>query len=524
MPMKAKLLMIQGTGSHVGKSLLVTALCRHFARQGYRVAPFKAQNMSLNSAVCCGGGEIGRAQALQATACYRAPSVDMNPVLLKPSSPTGCQVVVLGAPLGSVSASEYGRYSGPILKAVTDAFDRLASVNDIVILEGAGSPAEVNLLDRDIANMRMAEHAGAPVILVGDIERGGVFAALLGTWMIVPHPELVQGYIINKFRGDAALLGSGIAFLERRTGVPTLGVVPFRDPQLPEEDSLALPRGVSAGRKSERLADADAESDPTFAPARNLTIGIVRLPHISNFTDFQPLEREPGVTVRYIASVEEVADADVVILPGTKSTVADLEELRAAGLAAAIIARAKKDRPVLGICGGYQMLGDEIEDEPRVESPRDHTEGLRLLPITTRFSPEKATATMDATLVGTHERVHAYQIQHGRVSARGGLPLFEIADNHSNHPEGCRVGRVWGTSLHGIFDEPGARRSILEQWRQWCQGTVPAGGGPSSGMVADFSAAQLLDQQLDAWSSFVVKSLDMVRLHALVGLETAGHD
>ena len=484
--MGAKTLMLQGTASHVGKSLLTAALCRILTQQGYRVAPFKAQNMSLNAAVC-EGGEIGRAQALQAAACRRPATVDMNPLLLKPCGTGGCQLIVQGRPAGFMAAAEHGRYSPAIIAAVEQSFERLTASHDIVVLEGAGSPAEVNLLDRDIANMWMAERADAPVLMVGDIERGGVFAALLGTWLLVPHAARIRGFLVNKFRGDAGLLTSGLKFLQQRTGVPVLGVVPYGDPQLPEEDSLALGARADAGA--------------------GLKIGVVRLPHLANFTDFEPLERTPGVALRYVATVEELRQSQAVILPGTRSSVADLAWLRHTGLADALAGQAAAGIPVLGICGGFQMLGAGISDEHGVESGELQTPGLQLLPVSTRFGRDKVTTQVTARLQAGAESGPAYQIHHGRVTRDGGMPLFTMESAHGLiGEEGCRRGHIWGTTLHGVFDAPGLRRQILQDWAAWDAGPTAA---PET----------TLDARLDAWADWVRRSVAITEIFALAGLQ-----
>ncbi len=486
--MRARTLMVQGTASHVGKSLLTAAFCRILTQEGYRVAPFKAQNMSLNAAVC-DGGEIGRAQALQAAACRRTATVDMNPLLLKPCGSGGCQLIVQGQPAGFIKAAEHGRYPAAIVAAVEQSFERLATSHDVVVLEGAGSPAEVNLLDRDIANMWMAERADAPVLLVGDIERGGVFASLLGTWLLVPQATRIRGFLINKFRGDASLLTPGLEFLRQRTGVPVLGVVPYGDPQLPEEDSLGL-------------ANRRMEGD-------GLQIGVVRLPHLANFTDFEPLQRHPGVTLRYVATVEELQQVHVVIVPGTRSTVDDLAWLRGTGLADALRRRAGAATPVLGICGGFQMLGASIADDHGVESREPLTAGLGLLPVRTRFDRDKVTDHVTVALLGTEERGPAYRIHHGRVMREDGAALFHIQDAQGQlSDEGSRRGRTWGTTLHGIFDDPGVRQHILRMWAAWCGVRLPEQGETKDD----------LDVRLDAWAGWVRQAVAVPEILALTGV------
>ena len=357
--MTAKTLMIQGTASSAGKSLLVAALCRIFHQDGVRVAPFKAQNMALNSFVTREGHEMGRAQVVQAQAAGLEPHVDMNPILLKPEQDARSQVVVMGKPWAALAAGEYYRRKGELWSVVTAALDRLRERYDLVVIEGAGSPAEINLRESDIVNMAVARYARAPVLLVGDIDRGGVFAALVGTMVLLEEGErrLIKGFVINKFRGDVTLLHDGLTMLEERTGVPVLGVVPFiRDLQIAEEDSVALDgvsqagdRGQGTGEKGQGISD-------------KVDIAVIRLPRISNFDDFDALALEEGVQVRFVDDPDRLGHPQAVILPGTKSTIADLLWLRRVGLARAICALAENGIPVVGICGGYQMLGRTISD------------------------------------------------------------------------------------------------------------------------------------------------------------------
>ena len=407
----ARTLMIQGTASSVGKSILVAALCRIFRQDGYRVAPFKAQNMALNSFVTAEGGEIGRAQAVQAEAAGIAPTVDMNPVLLKPTADTGCQVIVLGKVARTISASDYYRYTPSLLETIAGSLSRLRSAYDIVVIEGAGSPAEINLKDREIVNMRVARMSGTPVLLVGDIDRGGVFASLVGTLELLDEDErrYVKGLIINKFRGDLELLQPGLEFLEKRTGKPVLGVVPyFRDIRIAQEDSVYLDERV------ENTASHD------------LDIAVIRLPHISNYDDFDPLE-EAGCLVRYVAQRFELGNPHLIILPGTKSTVTDLQYLRQSGLASSILIKAKAGTPVVGICGGYQMLGQKILDPQGVESAEAEVSGLGLLDVVTTFAPEKSTRQVRARVLsdlgllsGTKgQELEGYEIHMGQTDSRG---------------------------------------------------------------------------------------------------------
>ena len=360
---QGKVLMVQGTTSHAGKSLMATALCRIFAQDGLRVAPFKAQNMSLNSFVTPDGGEFGRAQAVQAEAARVAPTVEMNPILLKPEGNRKSQVVVMGKPMQVASAREYYRMKLRLWPLVTQALDTLRAQYDIVVIEGAGSPAEINLKEHEIVNMRVARYANAPVVIVGDIDRGGVFASLVGT-MVLLEPEeraLVKAFVINKFRGDPSLLDSGFEMLRERTGVDVAGVIPwFDDIHIPEEDSLGL----------------DAGTQPDAPTDKHIDIAVVRLPHIANFDDFDPLRQEPSVRMRFVGRVEDMGAPDLIALPGSKTTVADLEWMRSGGIADAVKSRRRAGTPVVGICGGYQMLGERILDPDGVESPYPRDAGL----------------------------------------------------------------------------------------------------------------------------------------------------
>jgi len=380
---KAKTIMIQGTASSAGKSILVAALCRIFRQDGYRTAPFKAQNMALNSYVTAEGGEIGRAQAVQAEAAGIPPTLDMNPILLKPTTDSRSQVIVMGKADRTISASDYYQYAPSLLETIEQSLERLRSAYDMVVMEGAGSPAEINLKDREIVNMRVAKMSGTPVLLVGDIDRGGVFASLVGTLELLNEDEreYIKGMIINKFRGDIKLLQPALDFLEERIGKPVLGVIPyFRDIRIAQEDSVYL------DERNEGAGTGD------------LDIAVVRLPHISNYDDFDPLEEE-GCLVRYITQRSEVGNPHLIILPGTKSTIADLEQLRQSGLATSILAKAKAGTLVVGICGGYQMLGKKILDPHGAESDKKEVEGLGLLDVVTEFARDKSTSQVRARVL-----------------------------------------------------------------------------------------------------------------------------
>ncbi len=462
-------LMIQGTASHVGKSVLTAAFGRWLRDRGLRVAPFKAQNMSLNSAVTARGEEIARSQAAQAEALGVEPTADMNPVLLKPLD-QGCQVVVQGHGVGVMSIHEYYAYKPHAWRAITQSYDRVAAAHDAVVLEGAGSPVEINLKANDLVNMRMAHHAGAAVVLVADIERGGVFAQLVGTWELLEpaERERVVGFVINKFRGDASLLRSGLDYLRERTGRPVLGVLPY-DPtvQLEEEDSLGL-----------EAATATAEVE----------VAVLRLPGISNFTDFAALARAPGVAVCYVSEPGQLQAPDLVILPGTRTTVRALEWLRAGGLAT-VLQRlaARPDGPyLLGVCGGLQLLGRTIADPYGVESACAHAEGLGLLDIDTVFAPRKMLHRVEASVVAPGSLCHGcplvgYEVHSGTSSRRDGTrpwlrlqrqPGDEITDDGAVSADG----RVCGGYVHGLFDDARFCRALVDVLRRR-RGLAPLADG-----------------------------------------------
>ena len=468
-------LLILGTSSGAGKSTLVAGLCRWLARQGRRVAPFKAQNMSLNSYVGIDGGELGRAQALQAWAAGIEPDTRMNPILLKPGSPTRSQLVVRGQPAGELEARSWAR-RGALAPVVAAAFAELREEYDVVICEGAGSPAEINLRASDLVNLGFARAHGVPALLVADIDRGGAFAALTGTLAVLEprDQDLVRGFVLNRFRGDPALLGDGLEHLARLTGRPTLGVVP----ELP-------------GRELDTEDRTDWGSFGGGAPPRgldSLRVGVVMLPYASNLTDLDALALEPGVRVRPLWWPAEADDCDLVIVPGSRATVADLTWLRARGFDAVLARRAAAGRPVLGICAGYQMLGRVIDDP--IESGAGQVAGLGLLPVTTAFTPTKVVARTRAVVAGSP--VTGYQIHHGRVTREGGDPL--LAD------EGCRVGAVAGTTWHGLFEADAWRRSYLAG--------VAAAAGRSfvADPTTDFAAARAA--RLDALADAVDQHLD----------------
>lgn len=472
----AHTLMIQGTASHVGKSVIAAAFCRLFARAGYRVAPFKAQNMSNNSFVTREGGEMGRAQAFQAQAAGVEPHVDMNPILLKPGADTSAQVVVLGQPVQALEAREYHAYQKIAFGAVKSAFARLQRQYDLIVIEGAGSPAEINLRGRDIVNMKVAALANAPVLLVGDIERGGVFASLVGTMALLRPSERkrVRGYLINKFRGDSTLLDSGLAFLEKRTGVPVLGVLPYLfGIPVDEEDAVSLAPlpGLSATPPPSPDASRQERAEGQEWAVR---IGVIHLPHISNATDFAPLAALPDVVVRYIDSPETFGSPDVVILPGTKSTVADCDWLQQQGLADCVRAHAARGGWVIGICGGYQMLGREVRDEEGIESSRRSAAGLGLLPVVTHFETRKQLTQAEAVCLLPElkgAKVRGYEIHQGRTTADAGTPAaFQITrlfDTLTARSDGAGASAsLFGTYLHGLFDHADFRSAYLNRLRE----------------------------------------------------------
>ena len=459
--------MVQGTASSVGKSLLVAGLCRLFRADGINVAPFKSQNMSLNSAVTPDGLEIGRAQAVQAEAAGLVPSVEMNPILLKPEGPGRTQVVVMGRPAFSLSAAEYHAHKPTLHGIIADCLATLRRRHDLVIIEGAGSPAEVNLKDRDIVNMHVARLADAPVLLAGDIDRGGVFAAFVGTLELLEpdERERVKAFVINKFRGDLSLLEPGLDFLRQRTGKAVLGVVPYLPHlRIADEDSLSLESRTGRARPG---------------PER-LDIAVVGLPHISNYDDVAALEHEAGVLVRFVRSRDELWGADLVILPGSKATVVDLGWLRETGIAQCIEQRARAGGLVLGICGGCQMLGEKIEDPDRVESAEPCAEGLGLLGLCTRFTRDKTTTVLrarvlEACFLGDPVElgeITGYEIHMGQVSVSANVRSpFQIVDRNGTPTcvaDGAisASGNVIGTLIHGLLEHPGLRGSLLAALRQ----------------------------------------------------------
>ncbi len=518
--MNGRALMIQGSSSSAGKSLLVAALCRLFARRGVRVAPFKAQNMSNNAAVCADGAEIGRAQALQAWAAGVAPEAAMNPVLLKPEADQQSQVIVQGRPWKRLSARHYAQTRDALWPVVTQALDDLRNRFELVVIEGAGSPVELNLREQEIVNMSVARYAGAPVLLVGDIDRGGIFAQLLGTlWLLEPaERRLVQGLVINKFRGDPALFVDGVRMLEERGEVPVLGVVPWiRDLDLPEEDAVALESGAAV-----RNAGGALE------------IAVIHLPRISNFDDFDPLRREPGVRLRSVRTRGELGSPHVVILPGSKSTLADLVWLREEGLAEAIERLAAQGRGVVGVCGGYQMLGRHLQDRDGVESAHRDLPGLGLLPIETTFDPAKVTRQVqgvvehDPHCPGCRGRVlRGYEIHHGR--SHGGAGWLRLLDGEGM-VRGETVGavspsgRIWGCYLHGLFENDAFRRAWLNQVRRDAAVIPPGDEGCSGLSEGEECWSVRVERSLDRLTDAVEAALDLSRLEQIVWNPQGGEE
>ncbi|MFD5098209.1 cobyric acid synthase [Streptomyces albidochromogenes] len=494
-------LLVAGTTSDAGKSVVTAGICRWLVRRGVKVAPFKAQNMSLNSFVTREGAEIGRAQAMQAQAARVEPTALMNPVLLKPGSDRSSQVVLLGKPVGEMSARGFfGGTGGPspgrtlhggrqeaLLGTVTDCLRELRGTYDAVICEGAGSPAEINLRRTDIVNMGIARAARFPVVVVGDIDRGGVFASFFGTTALLSREdqELVAGYLVNKFRGDVSLLEPGLDMLEGLTGRRTYGVLPYAHGLgIDEEDGL-------------RVSLRGAVRESVVAPPVGedvLRVAVCAVPLMSNFTDVDALAAEPGVVVRFVDRAEELVDADLVVVPGTRGTVKALEWLRERGLAAALARRAAEGRPVLGICGGFQLLGERVEDD--VESKAGTVDGLGLLPVRVRFAVEKTLARPVGTALG--EPVAGYEIHHGVAEVLGGDAFLD----------GCRVGSVWGTHWHGSLESDAFRRAFLRE--------VAAAAGRRFVPAPDTSFEALREEQLDRLGDLIEEHADTDALLRLI--------
>lgn len=496
--MRGKSLMIQGTASSVGKSVLCAAILRIMKQDGYRVAPFKAQNMALNSFVTKDGLEMGRAQVVQAQAAGIEPDVRMNPVLLKPTGDKRSQVILDGRAVDSMTAMEYHEYKPALRQKIKETYEELERSVDCVVIEGAGSPAEINLREGDIVNMSMAESADAPVILVGDIDLGGVFAALLGTIMLLTDEERahVKGVIINKFRGDVKILEPGLRMLEERIHVPVLGVVPYMDVELEDEDSVTT--------RFERQAGTG-----------DLDVAVVFLAHMSNFTDFQALTLQPGVRVRYAKTPQELEGADLIVVPGTKNTIEDLIDLRNRGMDAAIVAHAKRGGMVMGICGGYQMLGKKLFDPEHVESNVSEIFGMGLLDMDVTFEREKRTvqsvgcvkavSAWMQEMDGLH--VDGYEIHAGRNAlgkeARVWMTIDGQADGITNE-----AGNVLGSYLHGLFDDGQLFAAIASHIRR--------GKGQSGSTQEAVSMEAFREREFDRIADIVRASIDMEKIYEIV--------
>ncbi|MBM7623600.1 cobyric acid synthase [Sporohalobacter salinus] len=507
--MTAKTLMFQGTGSDVGKSVLTAAFCRILAQDGYQIAPFKSQNMALNSYVTKEGGEIGRAQAVQAEAAQVDATVDMNPILLKPKADTASQVIIQGRPYRNMEAKEYFDHREEGLTYIQESLNRLKNNYQVVILEGAGSPAEVNLREYDLVNMKAAELAEAPVILVASIERGGVFASIVGTFKLLNESEVarIKGIIINKFRGDVSRLEPGLEFIEEYTGVPVLGVIPyFTDFKIPEEDSLPADR-----------MESNQQGD--------IEVAILYLPRISNFTDFTPLEDKIDTKVCYIKEGEALGDPDAVIIPGSKNTIEDLEYLKKMGYAEEIKKLAKKGVPITGICGGYQMLGTKITDPHQMETDGKEITGLELLNVETIFNPNKVTKQVTGKIINnnlfselTDKSVTGYEIHMGESKLGKEVePLFEVSAKGENNTrlDGAinKDGSVFGTYLHGIFDNDLLCRSFINYLRR-------RKGLDELDSAEDISTAKKIETAYEQLAKLVRENVDMEQIYQILNLNT----
>lgn len=497
----AKTIMIQGTMSNAGKSLLTAGLCRIFRQDGYRVAPFKSQNMALNSYITSEGLEMGRAQVMQAEAAGIEPSVLMNPILLKPTNDTGSQVIVNGEVLGTMSARDYFKYKKNLVPDIMKAFRALAEKNDIIVIEGAGSPAEINLKTDDIVNMGMAKMADAPVLLAGDIDRGGVFAQLYGTVELLELEERkrIKGLIINKFRGDKTILDPGIEMLEEKCGIPVVGVAPYLDIQVEDEDSLTerFDRGQETG-----LID----------------IAVIRIPRISNFTDFNPLESIPGVSLRYVKHTSDLKNPDVIILPGTKNTMEDLRWLRESGMEALILKAADRGTLIFGICGGYQMLGETLSDPHGVEAGGS-MRGMGLLPMDTIFAEKKTRTQVTGRFLdldGDYETLSeveftGYEIHMGdSVRRNPAKPCTSVRDEVTGKEktEGTFTRNVCGTYVHGIFDKEETALALIR--------AAGKKKGVDVSRMEGVDFASFKEQQYDILAAELRKHLDMKKIYEIL--------
>ena len=503
----AKTIMIQGTMSNAGKSLIVAGLCRIFKQDGFRVAPFKSQNMALNSFITEEGLEMGRAQVVQAEAAGVKPEVAMNPILLKPTNDVGSQVIVNGISIGNMPAREYFAYKKELVPEIKKAFDKLSNEYDIIVIEGAGSPAEINLKRDDIVNMGMAKMADAPVLLVGDIDRGGVFAQLYGTVMLLEQEERdrIAGLVVNKFRGDKTILDPGLAMIEEKLKIPVTGVVPYMNVDIEDEDSLGT------------HLEGTESTEHT-----KVEIVVVRFPRISNFTDFQVFSIMPEVQLRYVEKAQDLGRPDLVILPGSKNTIEDLLWMRQNGLEAAILKLEAEGMPIFGICGGFQMLGETLADPHGVETSLapSKVRGMGLLPVRTIFGKEKtrtrvtgAFASVDGVLAGLSGRdVEGYEIHMGET-VRAVPPLSFVMESQSGSHlakmDGCQRGNTYGTYLHGIFDKEGIAEAVAE-------GLMKKKG--ILGGVEAISYQEYKEEQYERLANILRESLDMEEIYRIMGI------
>ncbi len=503
--------MIQGTGSHVGKSILVCALCRILKQDGYRVAPFKAQNMALNSFVTKDGREMGRAQVAQAEAAGIEPMVEMNPILLKPTGDCGSQVIIMGRPIGNMTAREYYQKKGEFVSIIREAYDTLRNQFDVIVIEGAGSPAEINLKDGDIVNMGMAEMASAPVLLVTDIDRGGAFAWIVGTLELLTESERnrVAGVIFNKFRGDKNILKPGLDMLEERIRKPIIGVIPYlHQLHIDDEDSVSL-ENISSKK-------ADVPHNNT------VDIAVIKLPRISNFTDFAILHHEKDIKIRFVDRACDVGNPDLLIIPGTKNTIDDLLFLVSQGIADEMVRLSKRGVMIMGICGGYQMLGRYIHDPYHVESSNDGIQGLGLLNTVTTFAREKQTFQVKACMLGhenlfrVDDEITGYEIHMGETtynghnSVRPFARITERAGKRVDILDGCVSvdGNIVGTYIHGVFDNDGFRFQLIQHLRK------KKGQIPSYDVPLEFK--RIKEQKYNNLAEIVRENIDMNMIYKMV--------
>lgn len=493
---RAPAIMFQGTSSNAGKSVLTAALCRILLQDGYKVAPFKAQNMSLNSYVTRAGEEMGRAQVVQAQACLLDPDVRMNPILLKPSSDTGSQVIVNGKPVGNMTVDEYIAYKPEAFAAAQEAYCSLAGEYDIVVLEGAGSPAEVNLKHHDIVNMLMARYADAKVLLVGDIDRGGVFASFIGTMEILDkwEQELVAGYVVNRFRGKKSLLEDALTYMEQRTGLPVLGVVDFfQNLGLPEEDSVSFKAGLYNAPKPK---------------GDHVEVALIDLPHVSNFTDIEPFLAEPDAHLKIVRTVADLDQPDAVIIPGSKNVIADLKWLRESGLARQIENIVQNGTTeIIGICGGFQILGKSIYDPYHIESAGETISGLAMLNMETILDKDKTLTRQTGIHLESGLPIHGYEIHHGQSKSTDTHDILRF-DNQEVAGVSTRNGKIWGTYLHGIFDADNFRRWFIDRLRQ------RRDFGPMGKIIAPYDLEPAFERLADA----VREQIDMKKIYRILGL------